>query len=123
MNWKGWTEKEDVPGDLRAVIAQGEFIPLLDPREASEYRRIILETTAEVMDIYLEEAQLRWVCDHVHRARPAMPMEAVFRAVSIERGISVARLRSIWFVSRRKSRVVEIMRKKIQEGRHDRNSN
>ena len=113
--WKRWSRPEDVPSDLRRLIHEGAFVPLLDPDEARALRETILETFCEVLDIYLEENELRWRLGHVHRARPSVPMEAVFHAVGLEMGISPFRLRTIWFVSRRKSRVKELVSSKLKE--------
>jgi hypothetical protein len=113
-NWKGWSSREDLPPDLRAVIRQGELVPMLDPREAATMQRTVLETFAEVVDTFLEEAQLRWTIDHLHRSRPNMPMEAVFMAISLEDSVSVPRLRTIWYTDRRKARLKEILREKLK---------
>lgn len=117
QNWKGWTRPEDVPPDLRAVIRQGELVPLLEPKEAATMRQTVLELFAECMDVFLEESSLRWAIDHVHRSRPKMPMEAVFQAVSLEIGISVPRLRTIWYVDRRKARIKDLVRQKLKGAR------
>lgn len=113
--WKGWASREDVPPDLRMVIRQGELLPLLDPKEAAAMQRTVLETFAEVVDTFLEESQLRWTIDHLHRSRPNMPMEAVFVAISLEDSVSIPRLRAIWYCDRRKARLKEILRRKLKE--------
>lgn len=107
--WKAWIRPEDLPQDLRLAIHQGGFKPLMIPEEANELRRTVLEVFAEVLEIYIEDHELRWRCDHVHRARPEMPMEGVFQAIAVELGVSVPRLRAIWFTSRRKARVKDLI--------------
>jgi hypothetical protein len=99
---------------LQATIAAGAFVPLLDPAERKLMHVTILETVSEALDVYLEENELRWRCVHVRQYYPEMPMEAVFRAVSLTVGISAPRLRTIWYVSRRKSRIKELIQKKIR---------
>lgn len=116
-NWRGWTKREDLPHDLRRLVDEGAFVPLLDPREAQQLKVTVMETFAEVLDTYLEDVELRWRVDHVHRARPGMPMEAVFAAVAAGIGVSPSRLKAVWYVSRRKSRTQELVRAKLKEGR------
>lgn len=116
-NWRGWTKREDLPPDLRRLVDEGAFVPLLDPQEAQQLKVTVMETFAEVLDTYLEDVELRWRIDHVHRARPGMPMEAVFAAVAAGICVSPSRLKSVWYVSRRKSRTQELVRAKLKEGR------
>jgi hypothetical protein len=115
--WKGWVSKEDIPFDLRKTIQEGAFIPLLNPDEASALRHTMLSVFSEVLDIYLEEKELQWRCQHVHLARPQLPMESVFAAISLEVGVSISRLKQVWYESRRKSRVKDLvldqMRKEV----------
>lgn len=115
VSWRGWTKREDLPPDLRRLVDEGAFVPLLDPREAEQLKATVMEVFAEVMDTYLEDVELRWRIDHVHRARPGMPMEAVFAAVAAGIGVSPSRLKSVWYVSRRKSRTQELVRAKLRE--------
>lgn len=116
-NWRGWTKREDLPHDLRRLVDEGAFLPLLDPREAQQLKVTVMETFAEVLDTYLEDVELRWRVDHVHRARPGMPMEAVFAAVAAGIGVSPSRLKSVWYVSRRKSRTKDLVKAKLREAR------
>lgn len=111
INWKGWVTPEDLPHDLRQAVRRGAIRPLLDPEEADRLKRTILETFAEAMEIYLEDNELKWRCEFVSQLHPDLPREAVFRAVSIEVGVSVSRLRALWFTSRRKARVQQLVRK------------
>lgn len=114
VNWTAWIAPEDVPVDLRKVVDEGAFVPLLDPKEAQQLRFIVLETFSEVLDSYLEDQELRWRMDHLHRARPGLPMNAVIAAVAVSLGVSQSRLRKIWYSSRRKSRVAESIRAKLK---------
>lgn len=113
-NWKSWSSPMDIPKDLRATIAQGAFVPLLDPAAARQMHATVMATFSEILDVYLEEMELRWRCDHVHTIHPKMPMEAVFQAVSLAVGVSVPRLRTIWYTSRRKSQVKDLVQKKVR---------
>lgn len=110
---KKWVAPEDLPADLRRVIQQGAFVPLLDPKEAEQLRQTVLLTFSEVLDVYLEEHELRWRISHVHRARPELPLDSIFLAVGLELGVSPARLRNIWYVSRRKSRVQHLVKQAL----------
>ena len=92
-------------------------MPLLAPKAAEAMQRTVLLTFAEVVDVYLEEMQLRWTIDHLHRSRPTLSMEVVFAAVSLEVGVSVPRLRTIWYTDRRKARLRELMKARLQDGR------
>jgi len=116
-NWKTWDAAADlasVPG-LRETIHRAQIRPLLDPKEAANLRRTVLETFAEVLEIYLEDNELRWRCDMVTRTFPQMPMQAVFRAIELELGVSVSRLSKVWYGSRRKARVQELVTRKLRE--------
>ena len=113
-NWKAWVTPEDLPHDLRQAIRRGALRPLLDPAEAERLKRTILEAFAEVMEIYLEDNELRYRCEHVAEHHPDLPLEAVFRAVSIEVGVSVSRLRALWFVSRRKAGVRDVVKASLK---------
>lgn len=113
QNWKGWTHADDLPNDVRASIQQGAISPLLSPEESARFRGVVLSVFGEALDLFLEAEQLRWRCDHVRSRHPHLPMEAVFRAVSLEIGVSVPRLRTIWYVSRRKSRVAELVKEAV----------
>ncbi len=112
--WRGWARREDLPHDLLRLVDEGAFAPLLNPQEAHQIKATVMETFAEVLDTYLEDVELRWRVDHVHRARPGMPMEAVFAAVAAGIGVSPSRLKSVWYVSRRKSRTQELVRAKLR---------
>jgi hypothetical protein len=119
-NWKIWDSSADlsaVPG-LREAIHGAQIRPLLDVKEADALKRTILETFTEVLDIYLEDNELRWRCDLVNRTFPLLPMQAVFRAIELELGISVSRLSKVWYDgNRRKARIQEIVSKKLKERR------
>lgn len=110
-NWKSWVTPEDLPHDLRQAVRHGALRPLLDPAEAARLKQTILETFSEAMEIYLEDNELKFRCEYVTQMHPDLPREAVFRAVSIEVGVSVSRLRALWFTSRRKARVQQLVRK------------
>lgn len=112
VNWKGWVTPDDLPRDLRQAVHRGAIRPLLDPEESLRLRQTILETFAEALEVYLEDNELKWRCEFVSQLHPDLPREAVFRAVSIEVGVSVSRLRALWFTSRRKARVQQLIRQK-----------
>ncbi len=112
VNWKGWVTPEDLPHDLRQAVRRGAIRPLLDPAESARLRQTILETFSEALEVYLEDNELKWRCEFVSQHHPDLPREAVFRAVSIEVGVSVSRLRALWFTSRRKARVQQLIRQR-----------
>ena len=116
INWKAWVSPADLPHDLRAAIHRGAIRPLLDPSQADQLRRTVLETFSEVLEIYLEDNELKWRCEFVAQNHPDLPKEAVFRAVSLEVGVSVSRLRMLWFRSGRKARVKEVLQRSLRKG-------
>jgi hypothetical protein len=112
--WKAWSSPEDLPEDLRRTIYQSGLVPLLDPEKVSHLRRTVLEVCGEVMDAYLEEHELRWRIDYVHRKWPALSLETVFRAISIEIGVSALYLHKLWYSSQRKARIKDLVHEKAQ---------
>lgn len=114
-NWKAWVTPDDLPHDLRQAVRRGALRPLLDPAEAERLKRTILEAFAEVMEIYLEDNELKYRCEYVAQLHPDLPHEAVFRAVSLEVGVSVSRLRALWFMSRRKAGVRDALKASLKE--------
>lgn len=116
-NWNAWGSSSDlaaVPG-LRETIHRAQIRPLLDPKESENLRRTVLETFAEILEIYLNENELRWRCDMVSRTFPQMPMQAVFRAIEIEIGVNAAYLKKIWYGNRRKAQVQALVTRKLRE--------
>ena len=109
INWKAWCSPDDLPHDVRAAIRRGAIRPLLEPAQANQLRRTILEAFSEVLEVYLEDNELKWRCEFVAQNHPDLPKEAIFRAVSLEVGVSVNRVRELWFKSRRKARVKELV--------------
>lgn len=114
VNWKAWVSPEDLPHDVRLAIRRGGIQPLLDPAQAEQLRKTILETFSEAFEIYLEDNELKWRCEFVAQNHPDLPKEAIFRAVSIEVGVSVALLRKLWFRSGRKARVKEAVLRNLR---------
>jgi hypothetical protein len=114
INWKSWTSPEDLPHDVRAAIRRGVIHPLLEPNQAAHLRKTILEAFSEVLEIYQEDNELKWRCEFVSQNHPDLPKEAIFRAVSLEVGVSVDRVRELWFKSRRKSRVKELVLRSLR---------
>jgi hypothetical protein len=94
---------------------RAQIQPLMAPGEAANFRRTVLETFAEILEIYLNDNELRWRCDVVTRTFPQLPMQAVFRAIEIEFGISVVRLKKVWYGNRRKAQVQEVVTRKLRE--------
>ena len=114
MDWKAWSRPEDLPKELRRVVEEEQFVPLLDPQEAIRMRQTVMEAFAECLDIYLEEQQLMWRLQHVHQTFPKMPMEQVFRVVGLAVGVSFARLKALWYTSRRHAGVQAAVRAKLK---------
>ena len=114
MDWKAWSRPEDLPEELRRTVEEGKLAPLLQPKESAALQRVVLETFAECLDVFLEEHQLRWHLQHVHARCPAMPMEQVFRAVGVSLGVSAARLKALWYTSRRHAGVQAAVRAKLK---------
>lgn len=108
--WKAWARPEDLPRDLRESVRRGAIRRLLEHDESAKLRSTILEAFAEVLEVYMEDNELKWRCEYVADLHPDLPKEAVFRAVSLEVGVSVSRLRALWFVSRRKARVRDLVK-------------
>lgn len=115
-DWKAWSRAEDLPTELRRVVEEGQFVPLLDGREAQQLRETVMVAFAECLDVYLEEQQLQWRMQHVHQTFPKMPMEQVFRAVGLAVGVSSARLKALWYTSRRHAGVQQVVRAKLKRG-------
>lgn len=117
VNWNTWgssTDLAQVPG-LRETIHRAQIRPLLDPREAENLKRTIMETFAEVLEIYLNDNELRWRMEMVSRTFPQLPMQAVFRAIEIEVGVNAAYLKKLWYGNRRKAAVQEVVTRKLRE--------
>lgn len=109
INWKAWITPDDLPHDVRAAIRRGVIHPMLEPSQAKQLRKTILEVFSEVLEIYQEDNELKWRCEFVAQNHPDLPKEAIFRAVSLEVGVSVNRVRELWFKSRRKARVKDLV--------------
>lgn len=114
INWKSWTSPKDLPHDVQDSIRRGAIRPLLEPVHTAQLRKAILETVSEAVDIVLEDNELKWRCELVARNHPDLPKEAIFWAVSLEVGVSVSRVRELWFRSRRKSRVKELVLRSLR---------
>lgn len=118
-NWNAWGSSSDlaqVPG-LRETIHRAQIQPLLDPKEAANLKRTVLETFAEVLEIYLNDNELRWRMEMVSRTFPQLPMQAVFRAVEIEIGVNAGYLKKLWYGNRRKAAVQAVVTRKLREGK------
>ncbi|WLT30073.1 hypothetical protein [Geothrix sp. PMB-07] len=118
--WNTWESSADlaaVPG-LRETIHRAQTQPLINPKESENLRRTVLETFAEILEIYLNDNELRWRCDLVSRTYPQMPMQAVFRAIEIEIGVNAAYLKKVWYGNRRKAQVQEIVTRKLRDNRN-----
>ena len=116
-HWSTWDTSSDlaaVPG-LRETIHRAQIQPLLDPKEAAILKSTVLETFGEILEIYLHDNELRWRCDLVSRTFPQLPMQAVFRSIEIEIGVSVVRLKKVWYGGRRKAQVQEVVTRKLRE--------
>ena len=117
QSWKKWDKPEDIPIGLKRTIAESSFVPLLDPIEAEHLKRTVMESFGEVLDIYFEASELRWRISHVHRAYPQLPMQAVFRIIEIEIGVSADYLKKLWYGNRRKAAVQAVVTRKLREGK------
>ena len=109
-NWAAWGSSSDlaqVPG-LRETIHRAQIQPLLDPKEAANLKQTVLE-------IYLNDNELRWRMEMVSRTFPQLPMQAVFRAVEIEVGVNAGYLKKLWYGNRRKAAVQAVVTRKLRE--------
>ena len=96
-DWKAWQTSKDIPSDLRHSIAQSATSPLMSREERDSIKKVILGTLDEAVNLVTENYRLNALCTVVSQTYPNLPLQAVFKAVSLETGIPVSRLRKLWF--------------------------
>ena len=114
QNWKSWVSADDLPRDVRKAIHRGAVSPLLNSDQAEHMRQTLLETFSRAFEILLKDNELKWMVEVVSHDHPDLPREAIFRAVALEVGVTVSKVRELWFKSRRNARIKDLVLRSLR---------